>query len=614
MRDRKSCGGLHLAAGACALAASFAGAPALSQEPPAPRPESLNLFGVTGLIDMPSARVQPDGQLSFTSGYFGGYLRNTINFQVLPRVEGTFRYSILADYFGPGADLYDRSFDLKVLISDETRWSPAIALGLQDFLGTGIYSGEYIVASKALRPNLTVTGGVGWGRFSDLNGVANPFARISSGFDSRDRGEAGDVNFGQFLSGPDIGFFGGVEWRPEAIDGLVFKAEYSPDDYSGDSRFGEFEPEIPFNFGAEYRVSEYFTLGAYAMYGSTFGLRGSLSLDPSRAALPQDTGPAPAPLRPRPPAASGPPPGLGPVIERIGEAPAPGSDARLQDVALDAATEGARWAIARLDAAPGDACPADAALDLDARLGVVDGVTFRTREGEPVCSVVLRPEGRRYVSTRRLQTQEDDTSWHADPARRAALETQVRRDLEAERLRMVSFELAPRRVHLELENPTYNAAPQAVGRAAITLANALPPSVEDLEITLVERSLPTVTILLRRARLEAQVSRPDATRRSWLGAELRDAAPGASGPLPRLDEDHPKFSWFLVPGMPVSLFDPDQPVRADLVLRAGASLELARGLSVSGSVRKRLIGQLDDITRESDSVLPRVRSDFALYA
>ncbi|MGM0586542.1 MAG: YjbH domain-containing protein, partial [Pseudomonadota bacterium] len=33
-----------------------------------------------------------------------------------------------------------------------------------------------------------------------------------------------------------------------------------------------------------------------------------------------------------------------------------------------------------------------------------------------------------------------------------------------------------------------------------------------------------------------------------------------------------------------------------------------------GSVRKRLIGQLDDITRESDSVLPRVRSDFALYA
>jgi hypothetical protein len=50
------------------------GAPRAEEPVPPPRP-SLNLFGMTGLIDMPTAEMQPDAQFNFTSSYFGGSCR-----------------------------------------------------------------------------------------------------------------------------------------------------------------------------------------------------------------------------------------------------------------------------------------------------------------------------------------------------------------------------------------------------------------------------------------------------------------------------------------------------------------------------------------------------------
>jgi len=81
--------------------------------------------------------------------------------------------------------LWDRSFDLRYRLVDEGKYRPALAVGLQDFIGTGVYSGEYLVASKTLTPALTVTGGIGWGRYGSHNGFANPLGGLSSGFNTR---------------------------------------------------------------------------------------------------------------------------------------------------------------------------------------------------------------------------------------------------------------------------------------------------------------------------------------------------------------------------------------------------------------------------------------------
>jgi hypothetical protein len=126
--------------------------PLHAEEPEPPDAPSLNLFGMTGLIDMPTAEMQPDAQISFTTSYFGGYHRNTLAMQALPWLEGAFRYSVLDDMDpGPeGPTLYDRSFDLKLrLIQEGPQW-PSVVIGLQDFLGTGVYSGEYVAATKNL--------------------------------------------------------------------------------------------------------------------------------------------------------------------------------------------------------------------------------------------------------------------------------------------------------------------------------------------------------------------------------------------------------------------------------------------------------------------------------
>ena len=143
-----------------ALFASVSG-PALTEGLP-----SFNLYGAPGLIDMPSAEMAPDATLGFTYGRIGDSNRGSMIFQITPRLIGTFRYSGIQNFDHPDAVdgvYYDRSFDLRYQIFTETDIRPAIAVGLQDFIGTGLYSGEYVVATKTLSPGLKVSAGLGWG-------------------------------------------------------------------------------------------------------------------------------------------------------------------------------------------------------------------------------------------------------------------------------------------------------------------------------------------------------------------------------------------------------------------------------------------------------------------
>jgi len=289
-------------AGALALP-GFLAAPSRAEEPLPPNRPSVNLYGMTGLIDMPSAEMQPDAQFTVTSSFFGGFLRNTISSQFLPGLEAAFRYSVLEELGGAGTTLYDRSFDVKLrLIQEGPNW-PSMVVGLQDFLGTGVYSGEYFASTKNFfSGDLKVTGGVGWGRFAGTNGNRNPLCRNENRFCDRapDVGTGGRVDIGEFFNGREFGLFGGVEWRTP-IEDLVFKAEYSDDAYVREQEQSSFSPNIPFNFGIEYRPLIGVEVGAYYMYGTEFGVRLSLSANPFRPLSEVDGESAPQPLMARPP-------------------------------------------------------------------------------------------------------------------------------------------------------------------------------------------------------------------------------------------------------------------------------------------------------------------------
>ena len=263
---------------------------------------SRNLYGVTGLIDMPSAQTQPDAELSATVSTFAGQTRTTLTFQVLPRVAGSFRYTGVADWNdvvgGPFDTYYDRSFDLRFRILDEGAWVPALTVGLQDFLGTGLYSAEYLVATKTIGP-VALTGGLGWGRLGSSGDLGAPFGDRPT----RDFGKGGEVEFDQWFRGPVAPFFG-LSWQ--AAEDWTLKAEYSSDAYAEEERRGLLERDSDWNFGLEYRPVDWLTLGAYALHGSEVGVAAQLSFNLRERPNGSGVEAAPIPITPRPARAAAP--------------------------------------------------------------------------------------------------------------------------------------------------------------------------------------------------------------------------------------------------------------------------------------------------------------------
>lgn len=273
---------------------------------------SLNLYGSTGLIDMPSAESQPDGTLSTSTTHFGPISRTTLTFQIAPRLSGSFRFLGIRDWnknIGclptcTGVDqfdiYYDRSFDLRYQLLEEGRYLPALTIGLQDFVGTGVLAGEYVVATKHITPEIKVTGGLGWGRLGSYGSIGEPLGArpplvIGSG---------GNFNFDQWFRGPAAPF-GGVEWTIN--DNWTFKAEYSSDAYTeeaGNRR--TFDRKSPWNFGIEYQRSDSFRIGGYYMYGSEVGVAAHFLLNPKKRPGGGVVVSAPTPIEPRPSRSSDP--------------------------------------------------------------------------------------------------------------------------------------------------------------------------------------------------------------------------------------------------------------------------------------------------------------------
>jgi hypothetical protein len=611
-------GVLSLCAGIAALLIAPRN-PALAEEPVTPQRPSHNLYGMTGLIDMPSAEMQPDGELSFTAGYFGGFLRNTLSAQILPGLEAAFRYSVLDDLAGNGSTLYDRSLDVKLrLVREGPDW-PSIAFGLQDFLGTGIYSGEYFAATKNFQDgDLKLTGGFGWGRFAGTAGIGNPLCIGGNRFCDRDSfsgGTGGTVEFGQFFSGDEFGIFGGAEWKTPISD-LSVKAEYSDDPYAREKDLSPFSLEIPLNVGLEYRPSSGVELGTYYMYGSEIGVRLTLSGNPFRPLVDSDGEPPGRPVRPRPvPDLNADTTRFGAIHEILSSAPVTTrfADAGLSDVTVETRDGGLRWATATLAQSADYFCPDQDAKTIDAQYGMIDAVSFKHPDGTPVCTVALRPAGQQAIRHALRSDVVYPTDWYGDEAQRRQIVEQLVAALDADRIGLFGIDLQPRQVSVYIENRKFRAMPRAIGRTVRALTQVMPDSVELFEIIPVEGSLPVVSVLLQRAAIEDQVGRPDAARASWFSARVRDAAPPDWTAVGGTLEQFPRPYWSINPYTPVSFFDPDQPVRLDLSLVTTGGVEFLPGLSVNAAASKRLIGSLDDIQFESGSELPRVRSNIRSY-
>lgn len=467
-------------------------------------PPTLNHYGLPGAIDMPTAEMLPDGEVAVSVSYAGASLRNTLAFQMTPWLTGAFRYTGVDSLNLAGfidTFYYDRSFDIHMRLLKEGDVLPALSLGLRDFVGTGLYSGEYLVATKSITPRLKLTAGLGWGRLSETGTRPNV------------TGTGGTANIGQWFTGP-MSPFGAVEWRP--TDRLGVKLEYSSDSYQLETTQGVIQQKSPWNVGVDYKLSERVRLGASYTYGTDLGVHAQIVFNPKRAATPLFM-PAPVPVAVRP-------------------SPAAQPQAWSED-----------WA--------------------------------QSPAAQPQIVALLAPE------------------------------------LDKEGVVIETLSASANRIEIRFRNTRYQALPNALGRIARILTEQLPPSIEIFRLVPMQDGLPLSAVTFRRSDLEAIEYSPDPAPEASLLAVtgVTEAGPTPAGAFenPTL---YPRFNWRIGPYLTPSYFDPDSPVRIDTGIQARASYDIAPGLSLSGSVRKRIIGNKADSNRLSNSQLPPVRTDAVLYA
>lgn len=271
-------------------------------------------YGGVGLLEMRNARFRPDGTLE--TGIALRHQRHFwfVNFQALPFLETTFRLSDRLNGTAGSGTATDRAFDLKLRLLEEGEWLPALAIGLQDLIGTGIHGGEYLVASKRFGP-VDLTLGLGWGRLGTGRDVASPLGLLHDGFEGRrprDVGRGGVPAWRSWFRGEEAAVFGGAEWSLPPLstplgrlEGLRAKLEWSGDGLR-DERGGwpartaglRGEARSRLNLGLQWQPNPWLDVGASFVHGSDALLRASLRLDPQRPPelLPRDP-PPPLPAR-----------------------------------------------------------------------------------------------------------------------------------------------------------------------------------------------------------------------------------------------------------------------------------------------------------------------------
>lgn len=231
-------------------------------------------YGTTGLIDIPTARMQRDGSFRTTASFDGRHRSFAITYQTTPWLEGTFRYTGFDEFF-----FWDRNYEFKARLWKEELFLPAVAVGIRDVIGTGVFGSEYLVASKGF-DRTDVSLGIGWGRLAGKGDFSNPARLVSGRFDFRnaDQGLGGEFSFNNFFSGPDVGLFGGFSHRLKNYP-LTFIAEYNPDQYDFDARRGGTRPSSPISFGISWDALPGVVVTASHQHGDEFGVAFQFAAD-----------------------------------------------------------------------------------------------------------------------------------------------------------------------------------------------------------------------------------------------------------------------------------------------------------------------------------------------
>ncbi|MBF0610257.1 MAG: YjbH domain-containing protein [Magnetococcales bacterium] len=219
--------------------------------------------GGVGLMQTPTARFADDGEVGIGLARNYPYDNYFATIQFFPWLHTTLRYvdilNVLYDPdnafgFNSKQSSKSRALDVKFRLLQETEYSPQVSLGLQDFLGTSQFSGEYLVLGKRWY-DLDFSLGVAWGRMGNRGDLPNPLRLLNSRFSTRisDNGGGGKPSAGQWFAGKDVGLFGGVRYDTPVKD-LSLMIELEGNDYQNEPFQNSQDVKLPVNVGLRYRL------------------------------------------------------------------------------------------------------------------------------------------------------------------------------------------------------------------------------------------------------------------------------------------------------------------------------------------------------------------------
>ena len=176
----------------------------------------------------------------------------------------------------------DKGFNVKFIYRPKSNNIPNIAIGLDDFAGTGFFNREYVVATS-IHHNIQYSLGIGWGKFAGKNSFKNPLSEFSSSLLSRPKVSdnynlGGSLSYDQWFRG-NASVFGGLEWRVPNVNGLNFKLEYDPFNYldfsapnRSDANYEIRKKDSDLNIGLSYALNKHLTIDASYIKGNTFNI------------------------------------------------------------------------------------------------------------------------------------------------------------------------------------------------------------------------------------------------------------------------------------------------------------------------------------------------------
>jgi hypothetical protein len=616
--------------------ACFAAIAALLLATPAVADDTSAQHDDVELVDMPNARMAPDGELSAGFSYMRNIERYNFSFQVLPWLETSFTYSGLK-HFDPAFSIYwDRSFGVKARLFNETEYTPTVSIGIVDLIGTEVYGGEYLVASKQFG-NLDATLGVGWGSLGTTGLFRNPLTLISNSFASRQvfAGTSGGFSPSAFFHGPTSGLFGGITWHTP-LDGLALTAEYSSDAYTLQASRGNLIPRSQVNYGLAYDLSEQTTIGLSWLYGTTLGGNIALRLDPVHPQYPQKIEPPPPPVEVR--SHEQQQQALAALLEvrdprnalRLKQFDSRNADRndfvdalwRQGSDYIDIQVRQSTLELTVTGPISSTRCAAIARL-MQGINASITRVRLRSGPRSVVCEVprafesafasaaFLNNDNLAKLTMPVAEVQTIDASAVMTKPSRLQSERAIRAAITAQNIIVDALSLGNGELVLYYRNNHYFSESDAIDRITRVLSKEAPPEIEKFRLIVIQGGLLTQEFDIVRGPMERSYQQEDG---AIFDHSVSIAPPTMHQPVLAIaaKDIYPRFGWGLYPQFRQALFDPNQPFGVQFLASAWAGLELAPGLSFSGSLEASLY---DDFNTErlSNSELPHVRSDFIKY-